>query len=115
MNVCETIHSPTTMRIALVLSLLMAILAVVFALQNPAYMDVNIGPYDITGSTALILMVTFCVGVIVGILATVPAIIKRKNRIRHLERHAADVRTEETAPTGESGTTTTTEYRSIDT
>lgn len=102
------------MRIALVLSLLIAILAVVFALQNPAYIDVNIGPYDITGSTALIMMVTFCVGVIVGILATTPTIIQRKKRIRHLERHAADVRTEETTPGGETKTTTTSEYKSVD-
>ncbi len=83
------------MRIALVLSLLIAILAVVFALQNPAYIDVNIGPYDITHSTALILMVTFCVGVVVGILATVPSIFKRRKRVRELERHAVDTRVEE--------------------
>lgn len=81
------------MRIALVLSLVLAILAVVFALQNPAYMDVNIGPFDITGSTALILMVTFCIGVVVGILATAPSLVKRRKRIRHLERHATDVGT----------------------
>jgi putative membrane protein len=103
------------MRVALVLSLLIAILAVVFALQNPAYMDVNLGPFDITGSTALILMVTFCVGVIVGILATTPAIVKRKKRIRQLEKHAADVRTEETRPIGETRPGTTSDYGSIDT
>lgn len=101
------------MRFALVLSLLIAILAVVFALQNPAYIDVNIGPYDIAGSTALILMVTFGVGVIVGILAATPTIVKRKRRIRHLEKHS-EVQTDESAPAGETQTTTRTEYRSID-
>lgn len=90
------------MRIALVMSLLLAILAVVFALQNPAYMDVNLGPFDVRGSTALILMVTFCIGVIVGILATVPTLVKRRRRIRHLERHTADIHTS----TGPAGTTT---------
>lgn len=102
------------MRVALVLSLLIAILAVVFALQNPAYMDVNLGPFDITGSTALILMVTFCVGVIVGILATTPAIVKRKKRIRQLEKHAAGVHTEERTPMGDPTTGTKTGYGSVE-
>ncbi len=84
------------MRFALFLSLLLAVLAVVFALQNPAYMDVSLGPWDIRESTALILMVTFCFGVLVGVLATVPTIIKKRRRIRYLERHAADIRAEET-------------------
>jgi putative membrane protein len=64
--------------------------AVVFALQNPAYIDVNLGPFLINGSTALILMVTFCIGVLVGILATTPSLIKRKRRIRHLEKGSAE-------------------------
>lgn len=89
------------MRIALVLSLLIAILAVVFALQNPAYIDVNLGPFDLTGSTALVLMITFCAGVLVGILATVPSVVKRRKRIRELERHAADARLQQsTSGTG---------------
>lgn len=87
------------MRFALILSLLLAILAVVFALQNPAYMDVNLGPWDVRGSTALILMVTFCLGVLVGVLATAPTLMKRRKRIRELERHSADARTPDTPAT----------------
>lgn len=75
------------MRVALILSLILAIAAVVFALQNPGATEVRLGPFDIQGSTALILMVTFCLGVVVGILAAVPSIIKRRKRIRYLERH----------------------------
>ncbi|MEX1055522.1 MAG: LapA family protein, partial [Rhodothermales bacterium] len=45
------------------------------------------------GSTALILMVTFCLGVIVGILATVPSILKRRKRIRFLERGSTETTT----------------------
>lgn len=82
------------MRIALILSLLLAIVAVIFALQNPAYVDVNLGPFQIRQSTALILMVTFCIGVLVGILATTPSIVKRRKRIRYLEKRAVDTTTE---------------------
>lgn len=78
------------MRFALILSLILSILAVVFALQNPGFMDVNLGPFDIRGSTALILMITFGIGVLVGILATTPSIMKRRKRIRYLEKRSAD-------------------------
>lgn len=77
------------MRFALILSLVLAVLAVVFALQNPAYMDVNIGPWNITESTALVLMLTFSLGVVVGVLATIPTLYRRRKRIRELERGAA--------------------------
>ena len=96
------------MRFALILSLLLAILAVVFALQNPAYTNVNIGPWDVRGSTALILLVTLSIGVLVGVLATLPTILKRRKRIRHLERHAADVQADETTATTSQTTSHTT-------
>lgn len=78
------------MRFALILSLVLAILAVVFALQNPAYVDVNLGPFEIRHSTALILMITFGIGVLVGILAATPSIMKRRKQIRHLEKRKAE-------------------------
>lgn len=74
------------MRIALVLSLVLAVLAVAFALQNPGFTDVNVGPWEVRGSTALILMVTFGIGVLVGLLATLPTLIRRRRRIKMLER-----------------------------
>lgn len=87
------------MRIALVLSLILAILAVIFALQNPAYIDVNLGPFEFRGSTALILLVTFCLGVIVGILAAVPTLVRRRRRVRQLEREAGAGRVASTTTT----------------
>jgi uncharacterized integral membrane protein len=74
------------MRFALILSLLLAVLAVVFALQNPGYTDVNVGAWQIHGSTALVLMVTFGLGVLVGILATLPGVIRHRRRVKGLER-----------------------------
>ena len=78
------------MRASLILSLVLAIVAVLFALQNPAPIDVKLGPFDLYGSTALVLMVTFGIGVLVGILAAVPSLMKRRKRVRELEKHAAD-------------------------
>lgn len=99
------------MRIALILSLALAILAVVFALQNPANIDVELGPFDLHGSTALILMVTFCIGVVVGILAAVPTLMKRRKRIRELERHAAETGSTWSPTESDLHTSSSKEYR----
>ena len=78
------------MRFALILSVILAVLAVMFALQNPNPMEVEIAGWIFTGSTALVLMVTFGTGVLVGILATVPSLIRRGRRVKTLERdHSA--------------------------
>jgi len=99
------------MRFALVLSLVLAILAVVFALQNPASMDVNLGPFVVNGSTALILMVTFGIGVIVGLLAAAPSLVKRKRRIRHLEKRPAESSADWSASETDVHTSKPPEYR----
>ena len=57
------------MRIGLVLSLLLAILAVLFAVQNPQPMEVQLVFFSIEGSTALVLILTFGLGVTVGLLS----------------------------------------------
>lgn len=74
------------MRFALILSIVLAVLAVLFALQNPAPTRVELGTLAFESSTALILMVTFGLGVLVGILATVPSLVRRSRRIKALER-----------------------------
>lgn len=99
------------MRFALILSLILAILAVVFALQNPAPIDVELGPFELYGSTALILMITFGMGVVVGILAAVPSLMKRRKRIRELEKHGADTGTVYTTPESDLRTSPSKEYR----
>lgn len=68
------------MRITLVVSLLIALLAVIFALSNPDPLDVRFGPFATTGSTALILMLTFVAGVAVGALFMIPRRRKRAKK-----------------------------------
>lgn len=79
------------MRFALILALVIAVVAVVFALQNPADMEVRLGPYVVTGSTAIVLLVTFAIGALVGILAAMPGRWAASRRARKLEKelHAA--------------------------
>ena len=76
------------MRVALIVSLLLAVGAAVFAMQNPNETSLNIGPYVITASTALVIIVTFMLGVVVGILASVPSRIRQRREMRALKRSA---------------------------
>ena len=81
------------MRFTLFVSLLLSILAVLFALQNPGVMDVNVLGFAYTGSKALVLITTFAVGVFVGALATIPAYFRNRRKVSSLQKTIADERT----------------------
>jgi putative membrane protein len=74
------------MRFGLLFSLLLAILAVVFALQNPQPMDVNLLFFRTEGSTALVLILTFGFGVLVGLLSSVPARLRARRKLKSLQK-----------------------------
>ena len=78
------------MRLALVFSLVIAILAVIFALQNPQMADVQLGTLDLRGSMALILIVTFFIGVLVGVLAALPSWFRNRREVNRLRKRVAD-------------------------
>ncbi|MEF8815223.1 MAG: LapA family protein [Salinibacter sp.] len=74
------------MRLSLVFSLILAILAVIFALQNPQTMDVNLLFFQTQGSTALILILTFGFGVLVGLLSTLPKQLRTRRQLKELQK-----------------------------
>jgi uncharacterized integral membrane protein len=56
------------MRPYLIISLVIAVLAVIFAIQNAHTAIINIGPWTVEGPLALIIMTAFILGVVVGVL-----------------------------------------------
>ncbi|PSQ86638.1 MAG: LD-carboxypeptidase [Bacteroidetes bacterium QS_4_64_154] len=74
------------MRFGLIFSLIIAIVAVLFALQNPQTMDVNLLFFETRGSTALVLMVTFALGIMVGLLSTLPKQLQARRKLKKLQR-----------------------------
>jgi len=74
------------MRLGLLFSLALAIIAVVFALQNPQPMQVNLLFVETNGSTALILILTFSLGILVGLLSTLPTQFRLRRELRALRR-----------------------------
>jgi len=73
------------MRFGLIFSLILAIFAVVFALLNPQPMDVNLILFETSGSTALILILTFGFGVLVGLLSTLPKQLRTRRKLKELQ------------------------------
>jgi putative membrane protein len=74
------------MRFGLIFSLLLAILAVIFALQNPQPMDVNLLFFETEGSTALVLILTFGFGVAVGLLSSLPGRLRDRRKLKALRK-----------------------------
>jgi putative membrane protein len=71
------------MKLFTLLALLIAIVAGVFALQNSTPVFVEFMGWQAQASMALILLVTFSLGVLFGVLISFPAMIRRMGKISH--------------------------------
>ncbi len=74
------------MQIFLILSLLIAVALVLFAVQNSAVVTVSFLSFHYIGSLALILAVVFALGLLSGILISVPSLLKRGSALREQKR-----------------------------
>ncbi len=80
------------MRFALILSLLVAIIAVVFAFQNPEPASVEFLTFQsVEVPLALVIIVSLLAGVILGSLFSVPTRIRSRSRIKALEKRIAEL------------------------
>lgn len=71
------------MNIALILALVVAIVAVLFAFQNPETVQVQfLGFRSIEASLALVLLVTFTFGLLTGWLGSLPSKIRARMETR---------------------------------
>ena len=70
-----------TMQLFLIVALGLAILTVIFALQNPIPVSVAFFGWEFEGSLALVLLLTFALGVLVSFLISIPAILKRRSGV----------------------------------
>ena len=87
------------MRIYLILALILAIIVTIFAVQNNEAVDVSFLTFELNGSLALVLMLTLTVGIIIGILVSAPASLRRrleisglKKNVRKMEKDLASAR-----------------------
>lgn len=74
------------MQLTLIVALGLAILTVIFALQNSISVSVAFFGWNFEGSLALVLLFTFVSGVLVSFLVSIPAILKRRSAVSHQAR-----------------------------
>lgn len=117
--------------ITLVLALILALIVTIFAVQNNMPIEVTLLAWKIDGSLALILMITLASGILIGLLVTTPAWIRRvrqssklKKSIISLEKNLEEARTttvkpplekpSETALAGEIASASSMEEKNVD-
>lgn len=81
------------MQSFLIVALGLAILTVVFALQNTVPVVVTFLIWKFEGSLAMVLMLTFALGVLVSSLVSIPAIVKRRSATSNQNRNIEELET----------------------
>ena len=80
------------MQILLILSLVIAIFAVIFAVSNTASTEVSFITFKLfEGSLALVLIIAMLVGVLISMLAYIPKMIKNSLAIRNLNKKLVEM------------------------
>lgn len=76
----------------LIIAILIALIAIIFALQNAETVNVNILFWELTNtSMALVLMITLIIGIISGLLFLAPGIYKRNKTIQEQKRRILEL------------------------
>lgn len=70
----------------LIIALLIAIVAVIFALQNTAMITVSFFAWQFEQSLALVLIITVILGVLIGVLTILPGSIRSKWRFSNQKK-----------------------------
>jgi putative membrane protein len=79
------------MRIFLLLALILSLFVTVFAVQNNAPIEVSFLSWNVTGSLALILMMTFAIGIIIGVMFMLPTSIRARLSAREERKRKQDL------------------------
>jgi putative membrane protein len=79
------------MQVLLILSFIIAFLAIIFAIQNDAPVTIEFLVWETRGSLALVLFIALLAGASIAYLASAPAQIRRRIRISHLQKRLSEL------------------------
>ena len=82
------------MRVFLAIMVLLLILLLVFAVQNPGSTEVSFLTFSSTVSLLLIIVVSVVVGLLLGLAVMLPGKLRRSSRVRKLESETGKLRTQ---------------------
>jgi len=74
------------MIILFIIGILLGAVAVVFALQNIAVITVTFFSWELTGSLALVLLITILSGMLIAIFLLLPQFIKSHFKLKNLQK-----------------------------
>lgn len=74
------------MQLQLIVAIIVAILAVVFALQNAVPITVSFLTWRFESSLALVLLITLALGIIMSLLVSVPSMIRTRKIITNQKK-----------------------------
>jgi len=86
------------MRLILIVLIVLLGVVAMFAIQNPGVVTVRFLNYYADTSILIVIVVSFGLGVLVGLLPGIPTAFRRKRRIRELEADLAAHRKSESPP-----------------
>jgi lipopolysaccharide assembly protein A len=66
----------TMATLYLIVGMVIAVLAVVFALQNSVLVTISFFQWTVTGSFSLVLLATLAIGVLIGLIVLAPSLLK---------------------------------------
>ncbi len=72
-------------------TLIIVFFAVAFSLQNNQVVSIEFFGWMFEGSLVLVLLTTLCLGIIIQILASMPAQIRKTQRIAHLNKRVMEL------------------------
>ncbi|MCZ7663223.1 MAG: lipopolysaccharide assembly protein LapA domain-containing protein [Thermoleophilia bacterium] len=82
------------MRVFLAIMVVLLILLLVFAVQNPGSTEVTFLTFSSTVSLLLIILVSTVVGLLLGLAMMLPGNLRRSSRVRKLESEAEKLRSQ---------------------
>ena len=74
------------MPFSLIATLIIVFFTVAFSLQNDQTVSINFFKWTFEGSLVLVLLTTLCLGVVIHILASMPARIRKSQEIAELNK-----------------------------
>jgi len=79
------------MQLQLIVAIIVAILAVVFALQNAVPITVSFLTWRFESSLALVLLITLALGILMSLLVSVPSMVKTRKMISSQKKKIRDL------------------------
>jgi len=79
------------MPFLIIAAVVIAFLAIAFALQNNIIIGINLLVWQYRGSLAIVLLSTLAIGILIGLMVLLPSLLKRGFRISRAQRRTSDL------------------------